>query len=71
MATRIPSAMVSTAEANRVPRPPIAATTGPPTNVPNAVDGVVSAVRVARTRLSSGAGVACWNSAVQIAVNGP
>ena len=63
--------MVSRAEASSVCRPPMAATTGPPSSVPSAVDGVVSADRVASTRLSRWGGLDRWNSAVQIAVNGP
>jgi hypothetical protein len=49
-ATATPSAMVNKAEASSVYRPPMAITTGPPISVPSAVEGVVSAVRVASTR---------------------
>jgi hypothetical protein len=52
-------------------RPPTAVTSGPPSSVPSAVQGIVSAVRVASTRLSASGGLARWNSAVQMAVNGP
>jgi hypothetical protein len=70
-ATPAPNAIVSTAEISRVCRPPTAATTGPPSRVPSAVAGVVSAVRAASTRLRASGGVSRWNRAVEMAVNGP
>src|SRR3954447_24088744 len=69
--TTSPNTMVSRADASSVSWPPTALTTGPPSRVPSAVDGVVRAVRVASTRLSTSGGVVRWNRVVQMAVNGP
>jgi hypothetical protein len=62
--------MVSRPDSRRVGRPPTVLTTGPPSNVPRAVEGMVSAERAASTRLNACGGVLRWNRAVQMAVNG-